>query len=64
MFFLSLIMRFGKLNDIKDKGSIKQLLANKCVNNELKSDKYNKFYLLLDLLREIKQAEREGKSKL
>lgn len=62
--FFSLIMRFGKLNDIKDKGSIKQLLANKCVNNELESKKYEKFHLLFDLLREIKQAENDGKSKL
>ena len=62
--FLSLVMRFKKLNDIKDKSSFKQLLAKECKNNMIKPEKFVRFSLLFDLLREIKKAEKDGKIKL
>lgn len=62
--FLSLVMQFRKLNEIKSKDNFKQLLANKCKNNQLKSEKYEKFHLLFDLMEEIKQAEQDGKTQL
>lgn len=62
--FLSFIMRFKKLNDIKDKSTFKQLLAKECENNSIKPEKYKKFSMLFDLLRDIKKADKEGKLKL
>lgn len=62
--FLSLVMKFRKLNEIKDKKNFKQLLAQKCKNDEIKSQKYEKFHLLFDLLTEIKQADKKGLDKI
>lgn len=60
--FLHFVMRFKNLNDVKDKNSLKKLLADGCKNNKIKPEKFNKFSLLFDLFREIKKADEDGKN--
>lgn len=62
--FLKLIMGFKVLNDIKDKKTFKNMLANLCKENKLADKEYKPFGLLLDFLKQIKQAEAEGKNKI
>lgn len=62
--FLKFVMSFKSLNEIVEKNNLKQKLANMCKNNRLPDNKFDKFALLFDFLREIKRANNEGKTKI
>lgn len=62
--FLKFVMSFKSLNEIVEKNSLKQKLANMCKNNELPDKKYEKFAKLFDFIEEIRQADFEGKIKI
>lgn len=62
--FLKIVMSFKSLNEIVEKNSLKQKLANMCKNNELSDKKYEKFAKLFDFIEEIQQADSRGKTRL
>lgn len=62
--FLKFVMSFQTLNEIVEKNSLKSKLANMCKRNELLDSSYSKFAVLFDFIKNIKQAESEGKYKI
>ncbi len=62
--FLKFVMSFRLLNELVEKGSLKSRLAKMCKDNELTDEKYDDFAQLFSFLKEIKQADSEGKTKI
>lgn len=62
--FLKLVMSFKVLNEITEKKTFKQRLADLCTENKIADKKFEKFTQLFSFLKEIKQADSEGKTKI